>query len=206
MDPARYGDWVTIHRRLGHVDSGELREGFEVEQTLALHHANFKVRWSLAELRRAAARRLGGARARPARTPGSSTSSSRSTAAAGRASTTSTSTRSPAVSSGAWRAGCWSPASPSARRARSLERLKAFVETAERAARPSSGGQRRRAQAVHRDVARAVVRDRVDGPGRRGARDEVLAGARPGSAIQTSPARRTGAAAAPAAASRLRRS
>jgi carbon monoxide dehydrogenase subunit G len=49
MDPSRYGEWVTIHRRLGHVDEGELREGFKVEQTLALHHANFKVRWSLAE-------------------------------------------------------------------------------------------------------------------------------------------------------------
>jgi carbon monoxide dehydrogenase subunit G len=50
MDPDRYGDWVTIHRRLGHVDEGELRRGFQVEQTLSLHHANFKVHWSLAEL------------------------------------------------------------------------------------------------------------------------------------------------------------
>jgi carbon monoxide dehydrogenase subunit G len=50
MDPGHFRDWVTIHRRLGKVDDGELREGFEVEQTLALHHANFKVRWSLAEL------------------------------------------------------------------------------------------------------------------------------------------------------------
>jgi carbon monoxide dehydrogenase subunit G len=50
MDPEHFGDWVTIHRRLGHVDDGELREGFQVEQTLCLHRANFKVRWSLAEL------------------------------------------------------------------------------------------------------------------------------------------------------------
>jgi len=50
MDPERYGDWVTIHRRLGHVDSGGLRKGFEVEQTLCLHRANFKVFWALAEL------------------------------------------------------------------------------------------------------------------------------------------------------------
>jgi carbon monoxide dehydrogenase subunit G len=49
MDPSHFGDWVTIHRRLGHVDDGDLREGFKVEQTLALHHASFKVRWSLAE-------------------------------------------------------------------------------------------------------------------------------------------------------------
>jgi carbon monoxide dehydrogenase subunit G len=47
MDPGRFGDWVTIHRKLGHVDAGDVRQGFEVEQTLCLHHANFKVRWSL---------------------------------------------------------------------------------------------------------------------------------------------------------------
>jgi carbon monoxide dehydrogenase subunit G len=49
MDPHRFPDWVTIHRRLGRVDEGELREGFRVEQTLCLHHANFKVKWELAE-------------------------------------------------------------------------------------------------------------------------------------------------------------
>ena len=50
MDPGHFDDWVTIHRRLGYVDDGDLREGFQVEQTLCLHHANFKVRWKLAEL------------------------------------------------------------------------------------------------------------------------------------------------------------
>jgi carbon monoxide dehydrogenase subunit G len=50
MDPYHFDEWVTIHRRLGHVDDGRLRPGFQVEQTLSLHHANFKVRWSLAEL------------------------------------------------------------------------------------------------------------------------------------------------------------
>jgi carbon monoxide dehydrogenase subunit G len=50
MDPHHFDEWVTIHRRLGHVDDGELRRGFQVEQTLSLHRANFKVRWSLAEL------------------------------------------------------------------------------------------------------------------------------------------------------------
>ena len=49
MDPSHFRDWVTIHRRLGHVDDGELREGFKVEQTLCLHHANFKVHWTLTE-------------------------------------------------------------------------------------------------------------------------------------------------------------
>jgi carbon monoxide dehydrogenase subunit G len=50
MDPGHFGDWVTIHRKLGHVDDGELRKGFRVEQTLCLHRANFKVKWSLAEV------------------------------------------------------------------------------------------------------------------------------------------------------------
>jgi len=49
MDPHRFGDWVTIHRKLGKVDDGDLRAGFRVEQTLCLHHANFKVKWELAE-------------------------------------------------------------------------------------------------------------------------------------------------------------
>jgi carbon monoxide dehydrogenase subunit G len=49
MDPKRFGEWVTIHRKLGRVDDGDLREGFRVEQTLCLHHANFKVKWTLAE-------------------------------------------------------------------------------------------------------------------------------------------------------------
>jgi carbon monoxide dehydrogenase subunit G len=48
-DPRRFGDWVTIHRKLGRVDDGDLREGFAVEQTLCLHHANFKVKWRLTE-------------------------------------------------------------------------------------------------------------------------------------------------------------
>ena len=51
MDPRRYGDWVTIHRKLGRFDDGPLREGFRVEQTLCLHHANFKVKWALDEVR-----------------------------------------------------------------------------------------------------------------------------------------------------------
>jgi carbon monoxide dehydrogenase subunit G len=50
MDPSHFDDWVTIHRKLGHVDDGELRPGFRVDQTLCLHHANFKVKWSLTEL------------------------------------------------------------------------------------------------------------------------------------------------------------
>jgi carbon monoxide dehydrogenase subunit G len=50
MDPERFGDWVTIHRKLGRVDDGALREGFQVDQTLCLHRANFKVSWTLASV------------------------------------------------------------------------------------------------------------------------------------------------------------
>ena len=49
MDPRRYGDWVTIHRRIERVDDGDLRPGFAVEQTLALRGAPFKVQWELAD-------------------------------------------------------------------------------------------------------------------------------------------------------------
>ena len=50
MDPSHFRDWVTIHRKLGHIDDGALRPGFRVDQTLCLHRANFKVKWSLAEV------------------------------------------------------------------------------------------------------------------------------------------------------------
>ena len=50
MDPRHFDDWVTVHRKVGHIDDGDLREGFAMEQTLCLHHASFKVKWSLAEL------------------------------------------------------------------------------------------------------------------------------------------------------------
>jgi carbon monoxide dehydrogenase subunit G len=50
MDPHHFDAWVTIHRRLHHVDEGEPRPGFRVEQTLCLHRANFNVKWALAEM------------------------------------------------------------------------------------------------------------------------------------------------------------
>lgn len=48
MDPERFGDWVTIHRRTHCADSGPPRKGMEMEQTLCLRGANFKVKWKLA--------------------------------------------------------------------------------------------------------------------------------------------------------------
>jgi len=69
MDPHRFADWVTIHRRIHRTDDGAVRPGYEVEQTLALRGAPFKVHWTLAEAeapRRATwdGRGPGGSRAR----------------------------------------------------------------------------------------------------------------------------------------------
>ena len=52
MDPALLEQWVTILRDMrGHSD-GPLRTGYEMEQTLCLRGANFKVRWTLTEAKR----------------------------------------------------------------------------------------------------------------------------------------------------------
>jgi uncharacterized protein YndB with AHSA1/START domain len=48
MDPARLGDWVTIHRRLHEAPNGPPRTGDEMVQTLHLRGASFKVHWELA--------------------------------------------------------------------------------------------------------------------------------------------------------------
>lgn len=50
LDPRATRDWVTIVRGVGHVDEGPLREGFRMEQTLALRGVPFKVCWHLVEL------------------------------------------------------------------------------------------------------------------------------------------------------------
>lgn len=49
LDPDLLGDWVTIHRRVGHRDEGPPRAGYEMEQTLALRGAPFHVHWTLTE-------------------------------------------------------------------------------------------------------------------------------------------------------------
>ncbi len=49
LDPGHLDEWVTIHRRINARDHGEPREGYEMEQTLHLRGANFKVRWTLTE-------------------------------------------------------------------------------------------------------------------------------------------------------------
>jgi carbon monoxide dehydrogenase subunit G len=49
MDPRRLGDWVTIHRGLGHVSAGPPRTGFTMDQQLTLRGASFHVRWELVD-------------------------------------------------------------------------------------------------------------------------------------------------------------
>jgi uncharacterized protein YndB with AHSA1/START domain len=50
LDPDRLGDWVTIHRKVNEADDGPPRKGFQMQQTLRLHGANFKVRWTLTDV------------------------------------------------------------------------------------------------------------------------------------------------------------
>jgi carbon monoxide dehydrogenase subunit G len=50
MDPARTLEWVTIARKVDHIDEGPLREGFRMDQTLCLRGVKFKVKWSLEDL------------------------------------------------------------------------------------------------------------------------------------------------------------
>jgi hypothetical protein len=47
MDPARLGEWVTIHRGLRHADSGPPRVGYEMDQQLHLRGVNVDVHWHL---------------------------------------------------------------------------------------------------------------------------------------------------------------
>jgi uncharacterized protein YndB with AHSA1/START domain len=49
LDPDHLDEWVTIHRRIDHRDEGSPSKGFEMEQTLLLRHAHFKVHWTLTE-------------------------------------------------------------------------------------------------------------------------------------------------------------
>jgi carbon monoxide dehydrogenase subunit G len=47
MDPARFGDWVTIHRKVGKVSDRPLVAGSTLEQTLCLRGVNFHVKWEV---------------------------------------------------------------------------------------------------------------------------------------------------------------
>jgi uncharacterized protein YndB with AHSA1/START domain len=49
LDPKALPDWVTIHRRVNRADPGEPHKGYDMEQTLHLRGASFKVHWTLTE-------------------------------------------------------------------------------------------------------------------------------------------------------------
>ena len=49
MDPARLGDWVTIHRELHHADDGPPRVGYEMDQQIHLRGVSLEVHWKLVE-------------------------------------------------------------------------------------------------------------------------------------------------------------
>ena len=51
MDPARLGDWVTIHRKLLHADGGPPRVGYAMDQQLRLRGVSVEVHWKLVECR-----------------------------------------------------------------------------------------------------------------------------------------------------------
>jgi carbon monoxide dehydrogenase subunit G len=49
MDPARLGDWVSIHRRLLHADDGSARVGYEMEQQISMRGVSLDIHWRLVE-------------------------------------------------------------------------------------------------------------------------------------------------------------
>jgi uncharacterized protein YndB with AHSA1/START domain len=49
MDPARLGDWVSIHRELRHCDDGPPRVGFEMNQRVHLRGVSLDLHWRLVE-------------------------------------------------------------------------------------------------------------------------------------------------------------
>jgi|ERR1700691_5521645 len=49
MDARRLGDWVTIHRGLGHVDAGSPRIGYRMDQHIHLRGVSLEVHWTLVE-------------------------------------------------------------------------------------------------------------------------------------------------------------
>jgi hypothetical protein len=60
MDPARLGEWVTIHRAVRSVSPGPPHEGSQMEQILHLRGTDIRVRWLLVECRRPALARWQG--------------------------------------------------------------------------------------------------------------------------------------------------
>ena len=104
LDPAHLDEWVTIHRRVNSRDAGPPREGYEMDQTLCLRGANFKVHWTLTEADRPDRATWEGRG--PAHSYARTATRCTPSTAAARGSTTRTSSRRPAASSAPPRAGC----------------------------------------------------------------------------------------------------
>ncbi|HZL48268.1 MAG TPA: SRPBCC family protein [Solirubrobacteraceae bacterium] len=51
MDPARLGDWVTVHRALNHADDGPPRVGYRMDQQIHLRGVSLDVHWKLVDCR-----------------------------------------------------------------------------------------------------------------------------------------------------------
>src|SRR6201988_3542454 len=47
MDPARLGDWVTIHKSVSDVSQNPLHQGSSMEQSLSVKGLTFRVHWTL---------------------------------------------------------------------------------------------------------------------------------------------------------------
>ena len=47
MDPARLGDWVTIHKGVSNVSATPLRKGATMVQAMQVRGLSFKVHWNL---------------------------------------------------------------------------------------------------------------------------------------------------------------
>jgi uncharacterized protein YndB with AHSA1/START domain len=52
MDPRRLGDWVTIHRSVSNVSAQPEDPGARMDQVLCMRGVNFKVHWTLVDVRR----------------------------------------------------------------------------------------------------------------------------------------------------------
>ena len=49
MNPAKLGDWVTIHRKLLYSDKGRPRVGYRMDQQIHLRGVSLDVHWRLVE-------------------------------------------------------------------------------------------------------------------------------------------------------------
>jgi uncharacterized protein YndB with AHSA1/START domain len=51
MDPAALEQWVTIHRKLLHADSGPAKVGYTMDQQIHMRGVSLEVHWKLVECR-----------------------------------------------------------------------------------------------------------------------------------------------------------